>query len=211
MRRATIAASVVLPLLLAGCSGAPDDTGSSAATRSNAMFAVDVDVDTPTLRELKKRAEVEPCPAGTTPADPVEDGLPDLVLPCLGGGPDVNLASLRGPLVLNLWAQWCGPCREELPYYQRLHEEAGGELSVIGIDWQDTQPKAALELVEESGVTYPLLADPAAATEVPFRVRGLPGVVLVDADGQVQHIEYVVIRSYEQLRDLVREHLDVAL
>jgi hypothetical protein len=58
-------------------------------------------------------------------------------------------------------------------------------------------------------VTYPLLADPEAQVRVPFRVRGLPGVVLVDADGTVVHVEYVVIRSYDQLRELVEEHLGV--
>jgi thiol-disulfide isomerase/thioredoxin len=211
MRRRTSAALVVLPLLLAGCSTQPPDADPSATAPRNGMFEVDVDVDTTALRQLKKQAGVEPCPDGQATADPVQDGLPDMVLPCLGGGPDVNLASLRGPMVLNLWAQWCGPCREELPFYQQLHEQAGDEVSVIGIDYQDTQPRAALELVKETGVTFPLLADPAADVRVPFRVRGLPGVVLVDADGEVAHVEYVVIRSYDQLRDLVQEHLDVAL
>lgn len=204
--RTLAAASVVLPLLaLSACSGADDPTGSP----DSGVFAVDVDVDSPQLRAAKKQAGIEPCEPGSGAA--VTDGLPEVTLPCLGGGPDVDLSSLRGPLVVNLWAQWCGPCREELPHYQRLHERAGDELTVLGIDYQDTQPAAALELAERAGVTYPLLADPGAAVRTPFRVRGLPGVALVDDGGRVVHLEYTVIRSYDQLRELVGRYLDVTL
>ena len=107
----------------------------------------------------------------------------------------MNLADLRGPAVINLWAQWCGPCREEVPYYQQLHERAGDRVQVLGVDYQDTQPSLALDLVEQTGVTYPLVADPGAQVRVPFKVRGLPGVVFVDEDGAVTHVEYVVVRS----------------
>lgn len=204
--RIALAAAVVLPLALTACAGDTDVSGGP----DPAAFAVDVDVDTPALRALKQDAGVENCEEGTL-ALPVPDGLPDIVLPCLGGGPDVNLSSLRGPMVVNLWAQWCGPCRDELPYYQKLHERAGDTVSVLGIDYLDTQPRRALELVRETGVTFPLLADPAGQIRVPFRVRGLPGVLFVDGGGTVVHIEYTVIGSYAQLRGLVSEHLGITV
>ncbi|HSE56419.1 MAG TPA: TlpA disulfide reductase family protein [Nocardioidaceae bacterium] len=200
---ALVLAGAVMSLLLAGC-GEPGTAGGSSGA---GPVTVDVDVDTPELRAAKNRAGIEPCEPGEGGA--VEGGLPEVTLRCLGGGQDVDLAGLRGPLVVNLWAQWCGPCREELPYYQQLHERADGKVDVVGIDYQDTLPAKALELADQTGVTYPLLADPEAQVRVPFRVRGLPGVVLVDADGTVVHVEYVVIRSYDQLRELVEEHLGV--
>jgi thiol-disulfide isomerase/thioredoxin len=207
---ATNAASVVLLMLLAGCGGDPGASGPATGDEDGGgLFQANVDVDTPKLRAAKKAAGIERCEAGT--AQPIADGLPEVTLQCLGGGQDVDLSALRGPLVVNLWAQWCGPCREELPFYQRLHEEAADEVAVLGIDYQDTVPEQALALAEETGVTYPLLADPDAQLRVPFRVRGLPGVVLVDADGKVTHLEYTVIRDYEQLRSLVAQHLDVTL
>jgi len=205
---AVVGAAVALCLLLSACTtNAPT---RPAVDRSTPLLETSVDVDTPQLRDLKQQAGVEPCPVAPEPAAGGADaaGLPELTLACLGGGRDVTLSDLDGPLVINLWAQWCGPCREELPYYQQLHERAGDRLDVLGIDWQDTQPAGALQLLEALGVTYPQLADPAGRTREPFGIRrGLPGIVLVDEDGVVQHVEYVVITSYDQLRDLVVEHL----
>ena len=207
--RTTVAATAVLLAALAGCA---NNSANGLDTPDNAggVFESKVDVDTAELRAIKKQAGIEPCQPGVAAGRPTA-GLPDITLSCLGGGQDVDLGSLRGPLVVNLWAQWCGPCREELPYYQRLHVEAGDVVDLIGVDYQDTQPGAALEMAAAAGVTYPLLADPGAALRVPLKVRGLPGVVFVDGDGKVTHVEYVVIRSYDQLQDLVEEHLDVTL
>ncbi|MCW2767301.1 MAG: Redoxin domain protein [Nocardioides sp.] len=171
-----------------------------------------IDVDTPELRLMKKSAGVEDCVPGS--AGPVDGGLPHLTLPCLGGGPDVDTSTLRGPMVVNVWASWCGPCRTELPIYQHFYEQYGDQVAVLGIDWQDPQPKAALELAASSGVTYPLLADPqddlSGAAPLP-NLRGLPFVAFVDADGKVVHQEFVAITSEKQLVDLVAKNLRVAL
>jgi thiol-disulfide isomerase/thioredoxin len=206
-RRAALALALLVPLLLGGCAGSRQPaTGGGQVVQSN------VDVDTPQLRALKRQAGVATCPSGgATRAGEVAGGMPDTVLPCLGGGPSVKLSSLRGPMVVNLWAQWCGPCRQELPFYEKLHRRAGDRVRVLGIDYQDTQPQAALELARATGVTYPLLADPNAELRRPFRVLGLPGVLLIDRRGRVAHLQYTVIRSYPQLTRLVRDHLGVDL
>jgi thiol-disulfide isomerase/thioredoxin len=206
---APVAVGLVLGLV-AGCApgtGVEDaDAGTSAA-----VGAVDVDVDTPPLRRLREEAGLEPCRPGD--AEPVDGGLPELELPCLGGGEPVDLARLGGPLVVNFWAQSCAPCRTEMPILQEFHEDRRGEVGVVGIDWQDVQPEAALELARDTGVTYPLLADPGDETSGagPLgRVRGLPMLVLVDADGRVVHQEFVALESRTQLDALVEEHLGVA-
>jgi thiol-disulfide isomerase/thioredoxin len=209
VRAALGAATTAGVLLLAGCA---TSAGPGADGEDRSGPVADVDVDTPELRAAKERAGIEDCPApgadsGSTEEPP--EPLPALTLPCLGGGPDVDLSTLRGPMVVNLWAQWCGPCREELPYYQQLHEQAGDEVQVLGVDYQDTRPEWALDLLDQTGVTYPSLADPGGELRVPFRVRGLPAIVLVDEDGGVAHREFVVIESYEQLATLVEEHLGV--
>jgi thiol-disulfide isomerase/thioredoxin len=203
-RRLRLLATAVILTLGTGCAVTNDDPGSART-----IGETSVDVDTAQLRQLKHDARIAACPR--TAAEPAADGLPDVTLPCLGGGRDVRFATLRGPMVVNLFAQWCGPCRDELPFYQRLHEEAAGRLTVIGLDWMDTQPAQALQLAADTGVTYPLIADPSGETRTPLRIRGLPGVAFVDADGRLVDVRFLVIRSYDQLRTLVEDELGVDL
>jgi thiol-disulfide isomerase/thioredoxin len=113
--------------------------------------------------------------------------------------------------VVNLFAQWCGPCRTELPFYQELHRRAKGTVQVLGVDYLDEQPAGALEVARAAGVTYPLLADPSGRLRPELRVRGLPGVVLVDGSGRVVDVEFRVFRSYAELRRLVQHQLGVSL
>ncbi|MBD8870949.1 TlpA family protein disulfide reductase [Nocardioides donggukensis] len=204
MTRTALTAALLGALVtLSACGGSPDLPSPSRAQ---------IDVDTPQLRAAKARADVAPCAAG--PGEHVDGGLPAVTLPCLGGGEDVDVSTLRGPMVVNLWAVWCGPCREELPIYQRFHERYGDRVAVLGIDYQDTQPAAALDLVRETGVTYPLLADPQSALSLkdPLpNIQGLPYLALVDEDGVVVHQEFVEVTSLGQLERLVDEHLGVDL
>ena len=206
-RRAAKGALASAVLVLAAACGAP----SAPPSGSGQPASSGVDVDTAALRAAKRAAGVEDCPPGTAPGPARHDPLPAVTLHCLGGGPDVRLDRLRGPLVINLFAQWCGPCREELPYYAELHRKAKGTVKVLGIDYLDTQPAQALALVKASGVTYPLLADPDGALRADFRIRGLPGVVLVNRDGSVTDVRFEVMRSYGQLRGVVQRGLNVRL
>ena len=207
MRRAllVLAPLVLACTLLAGCGLSAPSAGRG--TGGGTGGGTSVDVDTAALRHQRARAGIEPCPAATG-----RSRLPDLTLPCLGGGRSVDLAKLSGPLVINLFAQWCGPCRGELPYYQRLHRESKGKLHVLGVDYLDTQPGRALRLARQTGVTYPLVADPDGRLRGYRGIgRGLPGVVLVDASGKVVTVQFRVVRSYAELRGLVRQQLHVHL
>jgi thiol-disulfide isomerase/thioredoxin len=199
MRRLLMAVLVAAVLVLTGCNA--DDVQPPGDAKVN--------VDTPALRELKQDAGVADCQPGSADAG----GLPDLTLPCLGGGADVDLASLQGPVVLNLWASTCGPCRKEMPALQAFHEQYGDQVPVIGIDYQDVQPAEALKLARKSGVTYPLLADPGGDINgrdpVPV-MRGIPMFLFVSADGDVQVVPGG-IDSVDELVDLVDEHLGVSL
>ncbi|WP_372727532.1 TlpA family protein disulfide reductase [Nocardioides sp.] len=191
-------------VLLGGCADADGGVSAPGAAR--------VDVDTPALRAAKAEAGVEPCTPGT--GAPVEDGLPAVTLPCFGGGPDVDLATVRGPLVVSLWASWCQPCRKEMPVLQEFYAEHGDRVGLLGIDYQDVQTQAAMALVSETGATYPLLADPQGDLDraEPFpSLRGLPFLALVDADGRVVHQEFTIIESQQELVDLVEQHLGVVL
>jgi thiol-disulfide isomerase/thioredoxin len=191
--RTLVPALAVLALLTGGCASPQE------------RLADHVDVDTPELRTIKAQAGIEPCPE---PAGEAATHAPDVVLPCLGGGPDVELRSVAGPAVLNVWAQWCGPCRAELPLFERLHQRAGERLQVLGIDWQDTQPDGALALAKATGVTYPLVADPAALVADAWHVDGLPVTVFVDDRGRTT-VHRGPIDSFHDLARLVATHTGV--
>ena len=129
--------------------------------------------------------------------------LPETTLQPLGEGKPVDLADLRGPLVINLWASWCGPCRDELPQYQAFSQKYAGSVDVLGIDWQDTRTDKAKALIRQTGVTYPLVTDP----EGRLRNKYLPKLILIDAQGKVVFEKYVKINSVAQLENLVQKHL----
>ena len=176
-----------------------------------------VDVDTPGLRAAKASAGIEDCPAAAagaaTPAGSGTDDLraselPPLTLACLGGGPDTVLSSVAGPAVVNLWASWCTPCEKELPILARLDERAGDRLTLLGVDYQDPDPEAALDLLATSGVSYPQLADPGGSLADQLKILGLPGTVFVDAEGVATFVN-VAFDSDEELAALVREHTGV--
>jgi thiol-disulfide isomerase/thioredoxin len=134
------------------------------------------------------------------------DRLPDVTLASLTGGDPLDLSTVRGPMVINLWASWCTPCRKELPQYQAYAEKNAGKVDVLGIDFQETRPAAARQLARETGVQYPLFADP----DGDLRAIGLPKLILVDPKGRVTHEAYVEITSVAQLERLVETHLKVS-
>lgn len=204
------AALVIGACLLAAC-------GTDAAPAEKPTFngggpqSGDTTVDSAELRAIKREAGIAPCPEIVVRAIKPSNGLPGETLPCLGGGRAINLAATHGlPVVLNLWASWCGPCRRELPHVQRLHERAGDRVRVLGVDYQDNDPKAALQLAAAAGVTYPLLSDPTGQVRAPLGVVALPQTIFVDARGSVVATERREIRSYDELAGLVRKHLKVA-
>ncbi len=201
MRR--LGSTLIIAMLLAGC--------ASTASREKPTFGAGSEpaVDQQSLAAAKRSAGIEDCPRSDgAPAG--ADALPDITLPCLGGGPSVRLSGLTGtPTVINLWATWCGPCRDELPLLARAHSEFGSDLMIIGIDLNDPAPGDAIELARSTGVTYPLIADRDSAIKGPLAVVGLPQTIFVDAQGRMVATERAPFRSYADLTAAIRRHLGV--
>lgn len=129
------------------------------------------------------------CGQGDAPlrAPQVGQPLPDLTFATLAGD-SLSLGELDGrPVLLNLWATWCPPCRAEIPFLQTLHEEYGERgLRVVGVSADNA---GALDQVEEflaeAGVTYENALDPRGTAMDAFRLLGLPATYLLDAEGRV--------------------------
>ena len=103
----------------------------------------------------------------------------------LDGAPGA-LADYRGRVVLvNLWASWCTPCREEMPDLERLYrDDRGRGLVVLGVD-QGESADAAGTFVREHGVTFPVLLDEDQRYGRAYAAIGLPTSVVVDRNGRV--------------------------
>ena len=103
-------------------------------------------------------------------------------------GDSVSLASLRGkPLLLNVWATWCPPCREEMPALEAVHTMyAPDGLQVVGVSIDGAGAADLVrEFVTEFGVTFPILHDPDGRISRTFRMNGVPETLLIDAEGRL--------------------------
>jgi len=194
-------------LLLAACTSAEEPTPPTFAKGRPADGA-----SPQALVRLKHEAGIAACPRLPAVGGPAADGLPDITLGCLGGGRPVNLAALRGvPTVVNVWAQYCGPCVQESPLFQRLHEEKGTPVRVIGVDFDDPLTARAISFAASVGITYPQLTDPDTDLRTTMGVTALPVTFFVDAQGRVTERLIGPVTSYDQLTSLVRDHLGVTL
>ncbi len=187
-----LAGSVVAAVcvLVAGCSTTPSPAPPTPTTD---------------IVAARRAAGIEDCP--TSNGAPVAGGLPALSLDCLGGDTKVALSSLRGPLLMNLWAQWCLPCRQEAKVLQAFHAQHGDEVAMLGIDYNDPQPDLAVEFAQLVGWKYPQLADMEKTIEAPLAVPGIPMSLLIDADGRIVARHPGPFDSVEELQSWVDEGL----
>jgi len=126
-------------------------------------------------------------------------------------GKHVSLADLKGQIVLvNFWASWCGPCRQEMPILEQLnHQYHNKGVALIGVNVEpDTD--AATAWLKATPVTFPILYDVDSKVSKLYEVQGMPNTVILDRKGIVRYIH----RGYspgaeneylDQIRALIRE------
>lgn len=112
---------------------------------------------------------------------------PTFSLPLASGG-NAGLEVERGSVVVvNFWATWCVPCREEMPDLQHLADTfAGQPLSVWGVNLQE-DAESVQRFADEVGVRFPLLLDADGAVVRSYGVRGLPATFVIDKEGTVRY------------------------
>ncbi len=116
----------------------------------------------------------------------VGDPVPDKALPALPGPGDGSIADYRGQWVLvNLWASWCIPCREEAPALERFYTDQGaGKTTVLGINVQDNEGDA-VTFLREHPTSYPQLRSVGDERSDAFGSTGVPENFLVDPRGRL--------------------------
>lgn len=135
---------------------------------------------------------------------------PDFTLKSLGGK-NLKLSEMAGNVVLiNFWASWCGPCREEMPLLNDLHKkyEPLG-FAVFGVNVEE-DVKGATGFLQNFPVDFPVLLDSANQVSKQYKVIAMPTTVLVDRDGKVRYLHQGYksgdeIKYQQMVKKLVRE------
>ncbi len=140
----------------------------------------------------------------------VAEAAPDFTLKS-NKGKNMRLAELRGNVVmLNFWASWCGPCRKEMPLLDALSQRYGAAgFTLLGVNVEE-DPRAGDKIIEEMGITFPILYDAESDVSQAYNVDAMPTTVMIDKDGKIRYVN----RGYragdeekyrKQIRELIRE------
>jgi thiol-disulfide isomerase/thioredoxin len=133
-------------------------------------------------------AEIRAKLGGAPPALAALHRQANVLLPGGREGLDARLRALRGhPVVVNVWAAWCGPCRQELPIFQRASLDWGTRVGFLGVDTRDSRAGAE-RLLHEIPLTYPSFEDADGRIASRYRLVGTPSTIYYDASGTRTHI-----------------------
>jgi thiol-disulfide isomerase/thioredoxin len=187
--RWTVAVMVVVVALGAGLWAQLGDDRSPTGSSGPGQPRDRRDADTAeALAGPRARADLAPCPFPASAPGPPQ--LRGISLECVGDGAAVDVAkSVAGrATVLNLWAYWCGPCRDELPAMAEYQQRVGPAVTVVTVH-QDENETAALSLLADLGVRLPTLQDGRRLIAAALRVPNvMPATVVLRADGSVADI-----------------------
>jgi thiol-disulfide isomerase/thioredoxin len=161
-------------------------------------------VVTEDLAPLRAAAALAPCPTGV-------GRLPHLVLPCLGGGPDVTLDSPPSgvPTLVNVYGSWCSPCQREMPVLAAFMARAKGRVALLGVDTED-EPRLALRFAKDLGQHWPAVVDDDGRL-LRHYASGPPVTLVVDRTGAVVFVHRGPFTSLGQVVTDVQRHLGVAV
>lgn len=148
--------------------------------------------------------------SGLAASDLTGQAAPDFVLKS-STGENLRLSEHRGDVVMiNFWATWCGPCRQEMPLLDDLHSRYGRVgFSLLGVNIDD-DARRAMQMIDELGVNFPVLFDETKEVSKLYQVEAMPVTVLVDRSGTVRHVHHGYKPGYEEkylteIRSLLRE------
>jgi cytochrome c biogenesis protein CcmG, thiol:disulfide interchange protein DsbE len=178
-----IAAVVVVGLLQAG---GEDSSASPPASLSRAEVTAPLTGQPPALAALHARS-----------GELVPGGLSKF---------DSELRALRGtPVVVNLWASWCGPCRFEIPFIQRQFRKRGTKVAFLGVNSDDADGNAR-RMLRELPMPYPSVVDDRANLAGRLGARGLPVTVFYDASGKQDYVHQGAYPSEAKLAEDIERY-----
>lgn len=156
----------------------------------------------------------EPPLSTTTGELPEPRPAPEFEMALMNGEGSVTLEELEGKtVVLNFWASWCGPCREEMPALQEMSEASGDDVVFVGVGAKNDDQEDAEAFVEEFGITYPIGRDTEGGDalggrmEQEYGVPGYPATFFITPDGLINQIVFGAVDT-EQLEAYIANASD---
>jgi thiol-disulfide isomerase/thioredoxin len=159
-----------------------------------------------TTKPIASKGEVVDC----LDVDHVAAKPDDTILNCLTGSQKISVESLRGPLILNVWGSWCGPCADEMPFFVEFSQKANGKVKLLGIAVEEAKAQDSKDFIVTYGMTWPNLYDAKGETRKNFGM-GVPVTWFIDEQGTVVYKYVGVVKSTEELIDLTNKYLKVAI
>jgi thiol-disulfide isomerase/thioredoxin len=126
---------------------------------------------------------------GALAADALGQPAPGFSLPLRGGTAPLGLDKLRGQVVMvNFWASWCGPCREEFPLLDQVYKKYKPlGFTMLGVN-VEPESKDAEGFIAKTPVTFPIVFDKDSAVSKLYHVEGMPSTVLIDRNGVLRWV-----------------------
>jgi peroxiredoxin len=133
-------------------------------------------------------------------ADTTKGAAPDFTLKSRSGE-NLKLSEYRGDVVLiNFWASWCAPCREEMPKLENLyHKYKGLGFNLLAVNVEENSSKAN-DFLNNVSVTFPVLYDTTNKVSKLYQVVAMPSTVIIDRDGKMRYLHHGYKPGYERLQ-----------
>ncbi|CAB5240485.1 unannotated protein [freshwater metagenome] len=129
-------------------------------------------------------------------------------LACLDGKSNINLDSIKGPLVLNIWGSWCAPCEDEIPLFVDFYAQNKTAIALLGIAVEEAKPSDATSFIISHAMTWPNLIDTDGRTTGKFGM-GVPVTWFIAADGTVAYKHIGVLKSVKEIQSLTSKYLGI--
>ena len=175
---------IVTTLLLSGCS-----TGEQSQTAALGVITSYDEIDT-----SKETSE-------------------ELKLSCIDGSSEINYHSIKGPIVINVWASWCTGCKEEMPFFVDLYANPifkSGEIKLLGIDVDEKNADSGPNFIKSNSMSWPHLEDTDSRSKL-FFGPGVPVTYFLDNSGEVIHKHIGAFRSKTELYEAAEKYFKVKL
>ena len=167
------------------------------------------DPNTLTVIPSQSQPEADVIPEPEVNADPDATLAPDFTVYDKQGNP-VKLSDFKGkPIVLNFWASWCGPCKSEMPDFEKAYKELGGRVQFLMVNatdgYQETMDSASA-YIESTGYTFPVFYDTQQTALNAYGIYAFPTTFFINEKG-----ELVVYAVSALSADLLQQGLDMIL